>query len=330
MTRRRLRSTLCRISLIIDLRSKGTISMKSLLVTLGLALLITPATAATPPVAAAAPAFAPTRFSITDKGAAGKPDVILIPGLGSARDVWDDEAKLLAPNYRLHLVQIDGFAGVPAGANAAKADETGTILPGIVEELHQYIATNKMHPVVIGHSLGGLLALMLADKHADDVRKLVIVDSLPFAAVLYSPAATVATVKGPANEMRQNLITKPDDRFAAMESITISGMVKDPAARKVVVNDTVTSDRTVFANAMYEDLTTDLRSDIAAIKTPTLMLYPYDSTLDGPSPAVTDAQYISAYKAMPNVTLMRIDDSRHFIMYDQPAKLDATLESFLK
>jgi len=27
---------------------------------------------------------------------------------------------------------------------------------------------------------------------------------------------------------------------------------------------------------------------------------------------------------------VRIDDSRHFIMYDQPAKLDAALQGFLK
>jgi pimeloyl-ACP methyl ester carboxylesterase len=187
-----------------------------------------------------------------------------------------------------------------------------------------------MHPVVIGHSLGGLLALMLADKHPNDVRKLVIVDSLPFAAVIYNSAATVETTKGPADAMRENLITKPDDRFSAMEAVTIAGMVKDPDARKVVLNDTVTSDRTVFANTMYEALLTDLRGDLATIKTPALMLYPYDSTLDGPSPAVTDAQYASAYKAMPNVKLMRIDDSRHFIMYDQPAKLDEALEPFLK
>jgi hypothetical protein len=112
----------------------------------GVALLVMPAGAAVTNAAA----FAPTRFTVVDQGTVGKPDVVMIPGLASSRAVWDAEAKLLAPNYRLHIVQVNGFAGAPAGANAA-----GEILPGVVEELHQYIKAGMMKPVVIGHSLGG-------------------------------------------------------------------------------------------------------------------------------------------------------------------------------
>jgi pimeloyl-ACP methyl ester carboxylesterase len=81
--------------------------------------------------------------------------------------------------------------------------------------------------------------------------------------------------------------------------------------------------------AMVEDLGTDLRVDLASIKTPTLLLYPYDPTLQKDE-AKYDAVYHDAYKPMPNVTLVRIDGSRHFIMYDQPAKFDAALQAFLK
>jgi pimeloyl-ACP methyl ester carboxylesterase len=96
--------------------------------------------------------------------------------------VWDAEVKLLAPNYRLHLVQVAGFAGAPAGPNAAAG-----MLPGIVEELHGYISATQMRPVVVGHSMGGLLAMMLAEKYPADVKKMVIVDTLPFYALLSSP-----------------------------------------------------------------------------------------------------------------------------------------------
>ncbi len=33
---------------------------------------------------------------------------------------------------------------------------------------------------------------------------------------------------------------------------------------------------------------------------------------------------------MPHVTLKRIDDSRHFILYDQPARMDQAIQSFLR
>ncbi|HEY4356270.1 MAG TPA: alpha/beta hydrolase [Acidobacteriaceae bacterium] len=291
------------------------------LVAAGIVLLMHPLTAraATP-----AAGFTPTRFTVVDQGTAGKPDVILIPGLSSSRDVWSAEAQKLAPNYRLHMVQINGFAGQPAGANA-----TGPILPAVVEELHQYIAANKMTPEVVGHSLGGLLALMLADKYPADVRRMVIVDALPFYAVVFNPSATLEMVKPQAEAIRQQMITMPDADFASMQPQMAAGMVKNAEAQKQIAVNSIATDRAVFANAMYEDLQTDLRSEVAGIKTTTLMLYPYDATVV-PDVAKIDVVYQTAYKAMPNVKLVRIDDSRHFIMYDQPEKLDAQLQAFLK
>jgi len=288
----------------------------------GIALLVAPSHAA--PIAAST-TFTPTRFTVVDQGTAGKPDVVLIPGLASSRAVWDAEAEILAPNYRLHLVQLDGFAGTPAGANA-----TGAILPGVVEELHQYIEASKMNPIVIGHSMGGLMTLMLADKYPADVRKMVIVDSLPFYALVFKPDATVDTIKPQAEIIRQQMTAMPADQFAAMQPTLVTNMVKNTDAQKLVAASSISSDRAVFANSMFEDLQTDLRADVATIKTPMLLLYPYDATLQGPDPTKIDAFYHTTYASKPNVTLLRIDDSRHFIMYDQPAKMDAAIEGFLK
>ena len=291
----------------------------------GIALLLTPSSRAEAQVAApAGAAFVPTRFTVVDAGTVGKPDVVMIPGLGSSRSVWDAEAKLLGPNFRLHLVQMDGFAGAPAGANAE-----GPMLPGVEEELHAYIAAAGMRPVVMGHSLGGLLALMLADKHPGDVSKLVIVDSLPFYGLVFVPDATVESMKPQADVVRDQMLAMPDDQFATMMPLMVGSMVKDKEGQKAVAAGSIASDRKVFVKAMYEDLQTDIRGDVASIKVPTLLLYPYDATVNKDEKA-WDALYQTAYKPMPNVKLVRVDDSRHFIMFDQPAKMDAAVEGFLK
>ena len=270
--------------------------------------------------------FTPTRFTVVDAGTAGKPDMILVPGLSSSRGVWDAEAKLLAPDYRLHLLQVNGFAGQPAGANA-----TGAMLPAITEELHQYITGRGMQPILMGHSLGGLLALMLADKHPADVRKLVIVDSLPFYALVLSPDATVENIKPMMAAMRQRTAELTDDQYTAMQPMMAAALVKNPEGQKLVAASSAQSDRSVVLNAMMEDMGTDLRPALAGIKTPTLMLYPFEAgARQGMDPARTDAIYATAFKTMPNVKLQRIDDSRHFIMYDQPSALDAAIQAFLK
>lgn len=263
-----------------------------------------------------------TRFTVMDAGTAGKPDVILIPGLDSSRDVWDAEVKLLAPNYRLHLVQVNGFAGAPAGANAS-----GAMLPGIVDELHLYIGSKKMRPFVVGHSLGGTLALMLAEQHPADVQKLVLVDSLPFYSKIFGADATVDNIRPKVDAIAKQFSGMTDAQWAAMGQMIGMQMVTDAEGQKAVAAASAASDRTVGTKAMLEDMLTDLRPGLAAATVPTLMLYPLDATQKAEE---VDALYHDAYTPMPHVTLKRIDNSKHFIMYDQPAQFDATLQAFLK
>ncbi|SEG65512.1 Pimeloyl-ACP methyl ester carboxylesterase [Bryocella elongata] len=292
----------------------------------GIMLLCAPAPAQTAVVMKASSGeFTPTRFTVVDEGKAGAPDVVLIPGLSSSRAVWDAEAKLLAPNYRLHLVQVNGFAGQAAGPNA-----TGEILPAIVDELHGYIAAAGMHPVVMGHSLGGLLTLMLAARYPGDVRKLVIVDTLPFYALLFGSQATVETVRPQAEAMKQQMLSIPDEQLAMVAPMMAHQLVKDADGAKIVGAWSVSSDRKVVANAMVEDMLTDMRPVLGSIKTPALVLYEHDPTLTMPNADRYEALMKSSYQPMPNATLVRVDDSRHFIMYDQPAKFDAVVEGFLK
>jgi pimeloyl-ACP methyl ester carboxylesterase len=275
-----------------------------------------------------AQSFSPTRFTVTVEGAAKGPAILLIPGLASSQSVFDAEAKILVPSYRLYRVQIAGFAGAPAAGNANPTD-ANPMLPGIVAELHQYIVANHLHPALITHSLGGLLGLMLADAHPEDVQKLLLVDTLPYYAVVFNPQATVAEMKPQAQQIRDGMISAPEDAFAQQSAKTVQYMVLNPEAAKLISASSLASDRVVFATAMYEDLCTDLRPRIASIKTPTTLIYPYDATVV-PDAAKIDAVYTSAYASMPNIKLHRIDASRHFIMYDQPVACDAQVQAFLK
>jgi pimeloyl-ACP methyl ester carboxylesterase len=300
--------------------SRTTLRLIALLLTLAGILLLRK------PVFGQAITAAPTRFSVVIQGVApGKgSDVLLIPGLASSRDVYATEAKLLTANYRLHLIQIAGFAGEPAGPNA-----TGPILSPVVEQLHQYLVDNHLQKIpVIAHSLGGLLALMLAQAHPEDVSKLLIIDALPFYGLVYNPAATVENVAAQAKVMHDQFIAMPADQFAATAPFYTDRLVKDPEGQRQVSASSIASDRTVFANAMLEDLETDIRPQLAGIKTPTTLLYPYEAA-QGPVADVT-ALYTNAYATMPNIHLIRIDDSRHFIMYDQPAAFDKAVQTFLR
>src|SRR5688572_33472954 len=109
---------------------------------------------AAPASAAAARPFAPTRFSVQVAGSG--PDVILIPGLAGSREVWRGTAAGV-PGYRYHFVQVAGFAGAPARGNAK-----GQVVRPLAEEIARYIAANRLdRPALVGHSMGGSVAMMV-------------------------------------------------------------------------------------------------------------------------------------------------------------------------
>src|SRR5881628_31841 len=126
------------------------------------------------PPAHAAPAPVEQRLSrITVRSVGTGPAVVLIPGLASPSAVFDQAAAKIGPNHRLIFVQVNGFAGAPAGASPLDG-----LLPGAVDELAGWLATNHIQkPAVIGHSMGGLMAMMLAKRHSESAGKLLIVDS---------------------------------------------------------------------------------------------------------------------------------------------------------
>ena len=284
---------------------------------------------ASPTTASAQPS--PTRFTIVDEGTAGRQDIVLIPGLTSSRAVWASEASRLKPNYRLHLVQVNGFGDQPAGVNATSSD----LLPSVVDQLHGYITAKKMHPIVIGHSLGGLLALMLAKKYPQDVSKLVIVDALPFVGLMFGPQATVENVGPAAKAMHDGMLNQKPEQREAMEKRTSEMLALSADGRQRVVADGLASDPHVAAEANLEDFQTDIRADLASISTPTLVLYAFDPTLifpNGmrPTQAMADTITSSAYRTMPNVKLARVDNSRHFIMFDQPEVFAKQIEAFIR
>lgn len=270
----------------------------------------------------AAPA-ASDRIAVTVSGQG--PDVVLIPGLASSGAVWDDTVKQLSGRYRVHVVQVAGFAGAPAAGNAE-----GPVLEPLVEAVAGYIKSARLtSPAVIGHSMGGLTGLMLARRHPEALNRLMIVDSLPFYAVLFSPAATVEAVKPQAVAMRDSMTTLSAETFAAQQAMTMPRLVKSPDGLTAALEASRTSSQSVVARAMYDVLTTDMRGELAAVKTPTTMLYPYDPIMGAPQ-ATIDQTYGSAYAPLAGVKLERVDGALHFIMLDQRAAFAAAVERFLK
>jgi pimeloyl-ACP methyl ester carboxylesterase len=253
--------------------------------------------------------------------------VILIPGLASPRAVWEDVAPELAKTHRVILVQVNGFGGDDPGANLQPG-----VLDGIVADLDGYIAREKVHgALVIGHSMGGLVGLMLARAHPGDLARLMIVDSLPYFAVLMAPPGIDPTpdmVAPQAAKMRDAIAasygTVPSDAAVAAQT---RGLAIKPSSIARMTAWTKAADPRVTAQAMYEDLTTDLRPVLGSITTPMTLLYPWNAAR--PTKAMADPFYRKQYAAAPHISYVDIGDSGHMVMLDQPEAFKAAVIAFV-
>jgi pimeloyl-ACP methyl ester carboxylesterase len=268
----------------------------------------------------AAFAQAPTRFSVTVEGAG--PDVIMIPGLTSHRRVWDQAIAGLGGRYRVHRIQINGFGGAPAGANAE-----GPVLDNVVTELHAYVRANRLErPILVGHSVGGLIALMLAQRHPDHVERALIVDALPFYGLLFGADATAASVEPRATALRDAILAMSEEQYRARQPASLAAMVMTDAERPRLLEDALASDRRVVARVLYEDMIADLRPALAAMRIPLTVAYAVN-------PFATEAWFGSlvraSYAGAPAVRLIPVEPSYHFIMLDQPERFQAILTAFL-
>ena len=248
------------------------------------------------------------------------PDLVFIPGLASSREVWRATSERLRTHYRLHLIQVAGFAGEGPRANA-----TGPVLTPTAEAIDAYIVSAKLTPAtVIGHSMGGTIALWLAEHHPEHLKKVMLVDAVPFVSqVFISPDVTLDV----ATKVAEHIRTAPPQPDADQAKM-IDAMVSGDKDRAMVVAWGHASDAGVVKNALADDFELDMRPGLAAITTPITLLYPDYAPLGVPAGA-TDKRYGGFFATAPNMKLERVDHSLHFIMLDQPAAFAADLDAFL-
>lgn len=259
-------------------------------------------------------------------------DLILIPGLATSREVWDATRAAQRSCVRLHVIQIRGFG------DTAEANGEGPVLEPFVRELGDYIADRIMagggkKPLIVGHSLGGLSALMIAARYPDLVRKVMVVDALPFIGTLFHPAATVEAVRPQAERMAafiRSTYGQPTPISTGRDPGPQSqaGRLTNSAQGRIMVDRwSRNSDPRVIAQAFLEVMATDLRLELPKITAPVTLLYAQDDS--AMTVAQSTAAFVPQYAGTPNFKAVQITGSYHFIMLDQPEKFAGALGSFL-
>jgi pimeloyl-ACP methyl ester carboxylesterase len=255
----------------------------------------------------------------------GRP-MILIPGLSCPGEVWDGTVARYKDRYEMHVISLAGFAGVPR--------VPGPFLATARDAIAAYVRKNKLdHPIIVGHSLGGNLALDIAIHYPEIAGKLVIVDSYPMLAGIMDPTMTAEKANDVSEQMRKGMEQQSQDTY---ERTTKSGMYTRPMVTKDSDLDRIIawglkSDRTAVTDAMSELFGQDLRAEVSKIKIPVLVMATWIGYKEyGGSHDTTEANLRTQYAKIDGVQLAVTDTARHFIMWDDPNWMFAQIDSFLE
>lgn len=267
---------------------------------------------------------APKTFTATVSGH-GRP-MILIPGLACPGAVWDKTVAEFSSTFECHVVILAGFAGAPA----APVDRP--LLETVREELASYIEDHRLaKPVLVGHSLGGFIALDLAAHHPETPGPLVIVDSLPYLMQVMRPNATPEQAKQLAEITADSVAKMTSDAYSKMIRSGPNGSTMASGEEDLdrIVRWGLASDNATVAKAMKEMYLTDLRAGVASIKSPTLVLAAWIGYSPYSSHEIAARLYGEQYSKLPGVRIQVSDTARHFIMLDDPAWLSSQMHAFL-
>ncbi len=231
----------------------------------------------------------------------GEQSIIFIPGFASSGEVWDQTKSMYEKDFTCYTLTMAGFAGVKPQPEATFTNWENSIA--------RYIKENNIEkPILIGHSMGGGLALAIASDYPELIGKIIVVDALPSLAALMNPTFKVEE-KIDCSAMVNQMSSATDEQFYQMQKMSIPRLLADNSKQELVVDWSVKSDRKTLAEIYCDFSNTDLREKIKTIDCPTLVL------LQGYFKNVKSA-IEEQYKNLRNANLQYSNKGLHFIMYD--------------
>ena len=254
-------------------------------------------------------------FSVAKSGK-GKP-VLFFPGFTTPGSVWAETVKNLKVKSENHLFTYAGFSGLAA----IDTPWYNTIK----EDLIHYIQNEKLSNItLIGHSMGGMIAIDLAAALPDKIDKLVLVDALPSMRDLMLPGVTADKIQYNTPYNNQVLQMK-DTAFRQMARMMAEGMTNNKSKTDTLMQWILVADRKTYVYGYTDLLKLDLREDLSKIRAKSLILGATFPTKD-----IAKATFEKQYANLKGATIEMAPESRHFIMYDQPEWFYKQVNAFLE
>lgn len=276
----------------------------------------------------------------------GPVHLVLIPGLASDWTVWEAFMKKNAHVYTMHAVTLAGMGDskappTPDPENMNWSDDVWlrNAERGVVAAIKELKLEKP--PVVVGHSLGGLVALRVVSRHPESVRAGVMLDA--YAAWPLAGAAALPLDARRAMVDNQ-MPTWFDSAMAGNDKAGLRRMFQTGTLNEgrgtVLAEMAVKTPSEVSKRYMLEMCASDLTSELGGLQRPLLVLAAIPPAPPAPPAGLeagsndrreqTRETWRTQFRPASQATLEFIEGSGHFIMDDQPERFGVLLGMFLE
>lgn len=233
------------------------------------------------------------------------PTVVLVHGLGSRIEDWLPTARALARSHRVVLVQLPGHGESELPAPLS--------LPRAAESLARSLREISDGPVVlVGHSVGGLVAAEVALDEPRRVRALVLVE---------------AALRPPMEPAERRAMLEALERdYDGLVEGAFRSFGRDSAQGERLWRAAAEQDPAMMRAWITLALTADLSARAPSLRAPTLAVVS-ERTWPADEPWSESARVLG-YTGIPSLEVERVADSGHFVMLDHPAALARLIDRF--
>lgn len=249
------------------------------------------------------------------------PPMILIHGIFGSSEVWSQTTEHYKTRYTMHVLTLAGFGGQPP--------IVGPYREKITTQLKEYIETKDLRDaVLVGHSLGGHVAMQLASELPDRVAAMVSVDAAPCISALTFTDSTSATMMRQAETSKRMVLAADDTTFGFIIDTSMSQTVSNEGAvlLRSIAGET---DRATLADAVYDTQTADMREAITKIEAPTLFMEASGLAQNELTHRELERNFRNQLGFVKKMRMVQFRAAKHFIMIDRPADYLRVLDAFL-
>lgn len=262
------------------------------------------------------------RLHHLDWGGHGRHPVVLVHGIRLHAHVWNHFSRRFRD--RFHIVALDQRGHGDSGWGGS---EDGYHIEQLYGDLRAVVqARGLTRFTLIGHSLGGMVSMLYAHRHHDELERLVLVD-ITAGRPSVLPGTDLSRISETPSPQDFDSPETATAYLGKLMTLAPYHMVEESVRHGIRLRDngryTWKYDPVLFRRRRPPTATMDFWSLVSSIPIPTLLQYGSHSQVVTPELAARMAQ------VMPRCSVERIEGAGHALFTDQPESFAASIERFL-